>query len=42
MSLQERIVQMDKLLFAEIAPPAAANAISSQIDLLANAFGARR
>ncbi|MBX9992084.1 DUF1465 family protein [Phreatobacter oligotrophus] len=42
MRLQERIVHMDKLLFAEIAPPAAANAISSQIDLLANAFGARR
>jgi regulator of CtrA degradation len=42
MRLQERIVHMDKLLFAEIAPPTAANAISSQIDLLANAFGARR
>lgn len=42
MRLQERIVHMDKLLFAEIAPPVATSVISSQIDLLANAFGARR
>lgn len=44
MRLQERIVHIDRLLFT---PPtetaeAPANAISSQIDLLANAFGARR
>ncbi|MBY0361496.1 MAG: DUF1465 family protein [Phreatobacter sp.] len=44
MRLQERIIHIDRLLFT--SPPEAAeapaNAISSQIDLLANAFGARR
>jgi regulator of CtrA degradation len=44
MRLQERIVHIDRLLFTPPPETAAApaNAISSQIDLLANAFGARR
>lgn len=44
MRLQERIVHMDRLLFGmePAATAAPANAISSQIDLLAAAFGARR
>lgn len=44
MRLQERIVHMDRLLFGgqREVPASPVNAISSQIDLLANAFGARR
>ncbi|MDP3546766.1 MAG: DUF1465 family protein, partial [Phreatobacter sp.] len=44
MRLQERIVHMDRLLFGgqRAMPDAPVNAISSQIDLLANAFGVRR
>lgn len=44
MRLQERIVHMDRLLFGidRTLPEAPVNAISSQIDLLANAFGTRR
>lgn len=44
MRLQERIVHMDRLLFGaeRTMPGAPVNAISSQIDLLASAFGARR
>lgn len=43
MRLQERIVHLDSLLFgAERQPEAPASAVSSQIDMLAAAFGARR